>query len=176
MRITRAIFLVFFMVFSCTAFAFSEEPGKDHPLLSRYPGSVIKHYQQKDFDSFYILSRPSASESTDITLQNSEKLQVEGKVTKIQYAIPKGKSAYEVFKNYELAIEKAGFEVLCRGRAKGIRAFLDHECGFWDLSVYTSEDPKDHFYLAAQSPAKDVFVSVYVGEGYSGRPRLLLWA
>lgn len=62
--------------------------SKDHPLLSRYPGSTITYYSQEEFNEFYILicNRPQTEQ---LTLENVEKLKVEGKVTKIQYSIPK---------------------------------------------------------------------------------------
>ena len=97
-------------------------------------------------------------------------MKVEGKVTKIQYSIPRGRGAYEVFTNYEQAIKQAGFEILCEGKAKGVRGFLDQVCGFWDVRLYTAENPASHFYISARNPSGDVLLSVYVGEGYSGRP------
>ena len=101
-----------------------------------------------------------------------DSLKLEGKVTKIQYAIPHSVSAYEVFKNYETALKQAGFEILGELRTKAIRNFLDKTCSFWDLSLKTSENPNDHFYLSAQNPTRDKFVSVYVGGGYKGRPTI----
>lgn len=151
---------------------FGDVPGsKDHPLLSRYPGSTITYYSQEEFNEFYILicNRPQTEQ---LTLENVEKLKVEGKVTKIQYSIPKGRSAYEVFKNYELAIKGAGFDILCEGKAKGLRGFLEKTCGFRNIISHTSENPNEHFYLSAQNPDRDKFVAVYVGEGYAGRPAI----
>ncbi|MEW6482622.1 MAG: OmpA family protein [bacterium] len=45
------------------------EGSKDHPLISRYPGSVIVHYDVKKFDE-YIL--PSLKEVAKLLAQNSK--------------------------------------------------------------------------------------------------------
>ncbi len=154
---------------SIAAISAKDVPGsKDHPVLPRYPGSRITHYSEKNFDALDILSCPSETEQ--IIVKDSKKQKYEGKVTKIQYALPKERSAYEVFKNYEAAVENAGFTILCEGKAKDVRHFLDQEEGFWEIKLYTSENPKNHFYLSARNPAKDILLFVYTGEGFSGRP------
>ncbi|MFN3946624.1 MAG: hypothetical protein ACK4LA_00880, partial [Aquificaceae bacterium] len=37
--------------------------SKDHPIISRYPGSYIYHYDQKEFEEFEILLGPVRSSS-----------------------------------------------------------------------------------------------------------------
>ena len=152
-----------------TAQAQQDVPGsKDHPLLSRYPGSRISYYDQKDFSVFYVLEAPPGK--SDYDLNACRKVKLEGKVTRIEYDIPAGKSALEVFRNYETALQKAGFQVLARLTTKHIRDFLEVDCRFPGIKGFGSEDDRDHFYLSARSPAHDKYVSVWVGEGYMGRP------
>ncbi len=169
MRRNKSVYL--WMTSAVLMFAFiflrAEEPGKDHPLLSRYPGSRMIYYEQKDFSEFYLLKAPQGK--GEYGLKDCKKFKVEGKVTKIIYALPRGKSAYEVFRNYETALKNAGFKVLAYLRTKWVRDFVEG-VGFPDIKGFGSEAPKDHFYISARTPAGDVFVMVYVGEGYLGRP------
>lgn len=80
--------------------------SSDHPLIARYPGSQIEEYSQKAFEEFQLpLSKVSNGKY--------EKTQtVEGKVTAIYYAVPEGRSALEVYRNYESALKNAGFQTL----------------------------------------------------------------
>jgi len=82
------------------------EGSKDHPLISRYPGSVISEYGQKDFDEYEL----GLSKVADGRYAKTQHL--EGKVTVIYYVIPEGKSALEVFRNYELGLKNGGFQEL----------------------------------------------------------------
>ena len=82
------------------------EGSKDHPLISRYPGSVITNYLTKEFDEFTL----PLGKVVDEKFAKSQHL--EGKVTRIVYVAPQGRSVLEVFRNYQGALKKAGFETL----------------------------------------------------------------
>jgi len=83
------------------------EGSKDHPLISRYPGSWITNYTQKDYDEFVLpLGKWVRGDKAEKTQD------LEGKVTAIHYEAPAGRSALEVFRNYEGALRGAGFETL----------------------------------------------------------------
>lgn len=79
--------------------------SKDHALISRYPGSVIQEYSLKDFDQY-----PLALGVSNHRPANIER--IEGTVTRISYVNPRGRSAFEIYKNYEDTLKKAGFETL----------------------------------------------------------------
>jgi len=81
--------------------------SKDHPLISRYPGSWITSYTQKEYDEFVL---PLGKWVRGDKAEKTQKL--EGKVTAIHYEAPAGRSALEVFRNYEGALRGAGFETL----------------------------------------------------------------
>lgn len=85
----------------------AQEPkgSKDHPLISRYPGSTIESYEQKKFDQFNLHVGPC-----DQTKCND--LHLEGKVTAIRYRFPTERSAVEVLRNYQQGLDKAGFQQL----------------------------------------------------------------
>ncbi len=82
------------------------EGSKDHPLISRYPGSTIEKYSQKEFDEFEL----PISKVTDGKYAKTQ--HVEGKVTAIYYTTPEGRSALEVYRNYESALKNGGFQTL----------------------------------------------------------------
>lgn len=84
----------------------------DHQLLGRFPGAEIRHYLAKDYDAAYL---PAAK--MDDRKAPGALLELEGKVTSISYRIPGERSALEVFRNYEKALQQAGFETLftCHG-------------------------------------------------------------
>jgi len=93
----------------CVPFASAQcEDGdnKDHPLVSRYPGSCIYTYQQVEFDEFTL----PLGKLVDGKLPKSQHL--EGKITAIEYNIPENRSLLEVFRNYQDALKQGGFETL----------------------------------------------------------------
>jgi len=166
---SKILILLFLIIFIFLSMSYSDPPGsKDHPLISRYPGSFIIYYEQKNFNEFLILLPPK--DKSQYSLRDCKEKKLEGKVTKIIYKLPPKRSAYEVFKNYEIALKEAGFQILTNLRTKGIRYFLESKCGFPGINGFGSENEKDHFYIVARTPAKDVYAMIYVGDGYKGRP------
>ena len=84
--------------------------SKDHPLISRYPGSSIIEYDTKEFDEYVV----PMGKKVKGTLTKSQKL--EGKVTQITYSAPMERSILEIFRNYEAAMKRAGFLTLFSGK------------------------------------------------------------
>ena len=77
----------------------------DHPLIKRYAGSALIGFKASDWDQTTLpLNR---SEDKD---KLKEKLVVEGKITRLMYLSPQGKTPLEVFRNYEQALNAAGFK------------------------------------------------------------------
>lgn len=90
--------------------------GRDHPMVSRLPDSWIVQYDGKEFDQMQIALGKALDgdkfEKTD---------SVEGKVTRIGYALPVGRSSFEALRQYETALQKAGFKrtYACNGAECG---------------------------------------------------------
>jgi len=82
------------------------EGSKDHPLISRYPGSVITEYGTTDFDEFTL---PLGKVNGGVFVKSQH---LEGKITYINYATPPERSDLEIYRNYEAALKTAGFETL----------------------------------------------------------------
>jgi OOP family OmpA-OmpF porin len=135
--------------------------SKDHPVVSRYAGSEILKHEAKEFDSFELptgsvrdrRSGPSASQS------------LEGRITRIHYRAPEGRSALEVFRNYEQSLRAGGFTSLfqCENQACG----TDFSYALDPPSVMHFSG-KDQKYLVARLARADgdVYVSVYTTAAY----------
>jgi OmpA-OmpF porin, OOP family len=131
------------------------EGGKDHPLLSRYPGSVISEYGQKEFDEYEL----PLSKAADGKYQKT--LHLEGKVTGIYYTAPEGRSALEIFRNYDAGLKNGGFQTLftCAKTCGDPppRGFFPLNDAFGNYSAETR-------YLAAklERASGDVYVALWV--------------
>lgn len=79
--------------------------GHDHPLVSRFAGSALVGYAEIGFDQ---ASFPLTNEVKDDRFVKAETF--EGKITRLAYFAPIGKSAIEVLRNYQEALKKAGFK------------------------------------------------------------------
>ena len=81
--------------------------SKDHPMVSRYAGSVIIGYDFRKFDEFVIpLGVLTRVGGTRPTLEPTKSQRVEGRVTRILYVGPQDRSPLEVVRNYELELKK----------------------------------------------------------------------
>ena len=80
--------------------------GKDHPLISRFSGAQLDGFQEIEFESgVFYLPDPTAPSKE---LLRDQPVTVEGKVTRLLYLGPKGKTPLEVHRNYEQALKSAG--------------------------------------------------------------------
>ncbi len=85
-------------------------PGSaDHPLITRYPGSVIKWYDVQAYTEFKIPLGPVTGYR-----HIDEWLELQGKLTRIYYELEGEKTVAEVYANYLKAVEKANFQVLAK--------------------------------------------------------------
>ncbi|MBR1122237.1 OmpA family protein [Bradyrhizobium lablabi] len=97
----RLVLLAFGLSFAAPVIALAAMPAdapdaRDHALISRYTGSWLVAQDAKNFDQ------------VGIPLNSGEVVRVEGRVTRLFYLAPGGKSVLEVQRNYEQALERAG--------------------------------------------------------------------
>lgn len=130
----------------------------DHPLLSRYPGSRIQTYSQVEFDQYSLALGIENNAPSDIQ-------QIEGKVTKIGYVNPAGRSAFEIYRNYEDVLESAGFETLwsCAADACGRAANWNALNG-----LSASGGPRDVRYLTVRGNVDDLTVTIAMAVNNTG--------
>ncbi|HMD70483.1 MAG TPA: DUF4892 domain-containing protein [Bryobacteraceae bacterium] len=136
------------------------EGSKDHPLLSRYPGSVITKYSATEFDE---LTLPLGRMKGGDQFEKSQHL--EGKITRIEYAAPAGRSVLEVYRNYESALQKGGFQIL-------FSCVNNQGCGSGSPTLYAAGGSDDWVWDAGQRylsarlsrPEGDVYLSLHIGQ------------
>lgn len=84
---------------------------EDHPMISRYPGSVLIWCSAEDFQEYHI-----ATGSVTGYRYIDEWTALEGKVYRHNYELyDETKSMNEVYLNYRNALQRAGFEILAAG-------------------------------------------------------------
>ena len=85
--------------------------SKDHPLIQRFPGSRITHYNENRYDE------------RNYPLSIEKKLKISGKVTSIKYLVEKrnNTSFIEVYRNYEQALKQNNFQILGKLNIKDSR-------------------------------------------------------
>ncbi len=143
---------------------------EDHPLVTRYAGSSLRGSDMKEYDAFTLILGPATFERGKLVPTNKKEL--EGKVTRLLYVVPEGRSSLEVFRNYQNAFRQAGFETIyaCSTTACG-RSFLSVVYpGNRYLRIPSpynrgtlSTNVSDVHYMALQRTAagKTVYVSVF---------------
>jgi len=159
----RTVFVAGLMIGLSAPFTVAQdqdvEGSQDHPLISRYPGSYIAKYLTKDFDEFALPLGPVNEENTITKNQH-----LEGKITRIVYVAPAGRTVLEVFRNYQAALKKGGFETLFTCGPQG--------CGSTVANAYAnSGDNGDYWgpehgihYISAKLARQegDVYVSLLI--------------
>ena len=164
-----------FMLMTSIAFAQGEdvEGSKDHPLISRFAGSTIVYYDVEQFDE-YILALGKVEWERDEDYKRvfnlTESKQLEGKVTRIQYDAPEDRSTLEIYRNYESALKRAGFEILFAGAREelgkdfGEAAYNAMRNVRGDYFHYLDSYVEHQRYIAAKlsRPEGDVYICIFV--------------
>lgn len=136
------------------------EGSKDHPLVSRYPGSWIVSYAYKEYDEYLL---PTGKVQDDKPTK-SQKL--EGKVTRITYQAPKGRSVLEVYRNFEGALTRAGFQTLfaCQTDDCGSGQVSQSVVGDRTMDYWHLEPGSGQRHLSAQltRPEGDAYISLHM--------------
>jgi OmpA-OmpF porin, OOP family len=146
------------------AVAFDQDRGKDHPLLSRYPGSTIQKQVAVDFDEYaLVLSAPTNDEAS---FARVKKQALEGKLTRTSYDMPDNASLLAAYRSYEQALAKAGFQTLfqCRHEACG-------STDFWsDRALFTVGSKDRQYYLAAKrgDDSAATYVALHISQNGEG--------
>jgi outer membrane protein OmpA-like peptidoglycan-associated protein len=142
------------------------EGSKDHPMISRYPQSWIIGYVAREYDE-YVFATGKVENDAPTKSEN-----LEGKITRITYQTPNGRSTLEVMRNFESALRQAGFQVLF--------SCADPNCGSGNVAqTVTTEGALNYWnggFAQRHVSAKlsraqgDVYVSLYVINNTDGAP------
>lgn len=165
-RLARAALICTLLTAVCTTALAGPDEVPDHPAVSRYPGAVIWHHDYKEFEEAQLLlSKPYYDQKTRKTLADKV-LPVEGKVTYLHYEIPGSASAYQVFRNYQSALQRSGFTELFVCNRPCYDNGLDDLRGLLKARDLYLNGHVDNQYLAAQRG--DTYVSLAVNSFGSG--------
>jgi OOP family OmpA-OmpF porin len=158
--------------------AFAQQPEecpkcKDLPLLSRYPGSVLVGQDHREFDEVKVPDSKYA-QTPDFQKAFASTRELAGRVDKLFYHSPKGRSATEVYANYEESLTKAGFLPMfsCKGDDGCGSSFsygltsMNSLPGTGLVATQGMPDAEKPRYLFARLPREkgDMFVSLLVAE------------
>jgi len=80
----------------------------DHPVISRFTGSLLVGYGQQDWAVTEFPGSNGTSKSERHKF--ADPMQVEGKITRLFYLGPIGKTPVEIFRNQQQALMAAGFK------------------------------------------------------------------
>ncbi|MCC3145761.1 OmpA family protein [Halanaerobium sp. Z-7514] len=182
------ILLFFSLILTGVAFAGEDVEGSsDHPLISRFSGSYIIGYERVSYDEYILALDAIITESINegealaehevVRGSNkrfpAEHKKLEGVVTKITYLAPEERSSLEIFRNYEMELKSAGFEIIYQSSGDEIRYYGDwhgrkypYELDFargYNRHTYL-DAPENPRYLAARMDRAegDIYVALYV--------------
>ena len=142
----------------------------DHPLVSRYKGSFIDGYDARDYDRYVLaVGKPTRDAAGNRVASKNQEL--EGKVTRILYRTPQARSAFEVFRNYEMALQGAGFKTVykclpaeCGGYYNYVIPRLDQNLKTMTKVIGFGSAGQLHYLAAkASTPTGSAYVSLLVG-------------
>ena len=134
-----------FVVFPLLVFAQDIRDSQDHPLISRYAGQTIMRFDVKEFDPYNLVL------SVDKSGAPEKVKNLEGKVTRILYRNPPGRSTTEIFRNFEDGLRRGGAQILftCAGRLILVRlpkfSKLRKSCTFRRCSSSPQTSPSPGF-------------------------------
>lgn len=135
----------------------SDSPGsEDHPMVTRYEGSFIDGYEVKEYDQFILPLGPAVWNESGVKVPREQAV-LEGQITRILYRGPKERSSLEILRNYQSALEAAGFESLysCGSDCGNnfhmlLYGSMEMRIGTSDSSKSAFDMPQDIRYLAAR--------------------------
>lgn len=179
----KKIILLLFL--ASQAYAQDVSGSEDHPLITRFPGSEITRYYQRDYNEIKMATQPGAAEKPPKAF-----LIAAGKHTSIRYKCPEKRTALEVMKNYQEALQKSGAEILFQCAGNGCDGTDAWYYAQFFKSVYGSRkgDDIDHYfvpfdyyneaqrYLVAKlpTPEADYLVEIGVTRNYENPVEVML--
>lgn len=157
-------------------YASDRQGGTDHPLVSRYDGSILYMYGENPVGTAQVVMQ----EKGKPVLRP-----LEGRISNRLYWGPKGRSPLEVFRNYRQALAAAGFQTVyacetAQCQAEGVQPLISNtpRTAAWkqnDIFVsntFNSGSQPEFHYLSAQKagPAGTTYVTVALAGGFPDAP------
>ena len=134
MIITLVVVLMGVFLYINVDYIKAEEIKKDHPALSRYEGAEIIAYYEQDYVPYVLgTGLQERKEFRGHGRYFSSYIDLEGKLTRIQYQVSVEEGIFKVFKNYENALKEANYQILFTTSEK------ESSWPFWNEEVYHLE-------------------------------------
>jgi len=156
------------LIISTNLFA---QKDKDHYILGQYKGSDILKTEMSNFNKFTLPLGKTEKDKFKI-----EKI-VEGKIFRRMYKPEKGKSVYEIYKNYLNVLEEKGAKILFNansldkigdnlGKIYYKTNPMQNELSLpYDYSIL-KHSAKAIIVAKIESPENDFYVNIIIGNGY----------
>ncbi len=157
--------------------------GADNPLLGRYEGSVLIGETQKAFDELAVPTGVSQGNPWETTKKFSATVSPQGRVTRLLYVAPAGRSTLEVATNYTDALKAKGmqqvfacsnacgdaFPSLMYANVTTVSAPNYNQTRTYVIqaALETVLDPRYALYKKSDAGG-DTYVEVYVAQDHSG--------
>lgn len=171
MKTIKLLTFLFCFVTYDTSFAISKDlkTSEDHHLIDRYPDSFITKYDIIDFERYKIPISPLKKVERKV-YRADKSIDIEGKITKLVYSVPKEISNYQVYKNYLDSLNKDGFQIeytcyedSCDGLANSYFSYFKQQL---HSGIKHNELP---YYLVAKSLDKQRLAYIIVLIGSASR-------
>ena len=134
---------------------------KDHPLVSRFPGSDVLEYKAVEFDEFELPLGQIVDQDKFTKTQH-----LEGKVTSFKYSTPGSRSTLEIQRSYLEALTKGGFQVLYQCSGNTCRAQQSFEGGYRHCLTgdwcFNCQQPMRYLAAKLARPSGDAYVALDV--------------
>lgn len=118
--------------------------GKDHPAIGRFPGSVLFGYQEVSYTAYHW---PTKYDKTNALFSDETDEILEGRLTRIAYHAPQGKTSLELLKNYRNNLTKAGYKIYLAVKNEGS----------WCEHLFTNKtSPFDDYFLGGENDTRAV--------------------
>jgi outer membrane protein OmpA-like peptidoglycan-associated protein len=149
--------------------------GQDHPLVTRFKGSVLHNVASEAFASVRIPIGPG-HRNDDGKMVYDKAITTEGRLGSYFYVAPTSTTPLEVFRNYQNALQQAGFTIAYSCEAKDCERSVRPEALRRELlaprpwgggiNPASGSSPRELRYLVARgkSAGNDVTVVVWVTE------------
>jgi len=146
-------------------FVYAEQDIKDsqdHPLVTRFPGSVIYDYKRQDFNEFDLPSGPMYGTYQNVVKVDYKKSKfktLEGKTTQITYSFPSTTTLHEIYSSMKQAMLSSKYKEIFN--CKKIKC---GETSVWNIqfpNLFTSNN-NERGYLSYHK--NGVYISYYVAD------------
>lgn len=133
-RLVITTLLVLLLLFSLNII--SAETETEHPAISNYKGAQLKARRVIDYAPYVLGIDDQVNKEENFRGHNTyfkEYIDLEGKLTRLQYIVPESEGIYKVFKNYEEALQDGNYQILFTTNDQ------ESSWPFWNEIVYHRE-------------------------------------